>query len=142
MQEHLDRLAPLGDTDRPAAVSAARTLVEATVKAVLVELGEPVEETADVPAFVKQTNRALSLDPRGVAPTATGAEIAVRLLGNVAQVPVGLARLRNEYGPDHGRTRPAVGLHTHHAHLAVDAAATYCRFLLATLADRRPEPKP
>lgn len=137
VQEHLDRLGRLGDTDPPAAVSAAKALLEATVKGVLVELGEPVEETADIPALVKQAHQALSLAPRGVAPTATGAEIVVRLLANLAQVPTGLARLRNEYGPDHGRTRPAVGLYPRHAQLAVDAAAAYCRFLLATLADRR-----
>jgi len=146
VQEHLDRLARLGDTDPPAAVSAAKALVEATVKAVLVELGEPVKETADIPALVKQANKALRLDPRGVAPTATGADIVPRLLANVADVPIGLAQLRNEYGPDHGRTRPAVGLHPRHAQLAVDAAAAYCRFLLATLADRRdtapPAPAP
>jgi len=142
VQEHLDRLTRLGDTDPPAAVSAAKALTEATVKAVLVELAQPVDELADIPALVKQANRALGLDPRGVAPTAAGADIVIRLLANVADVPIGLARLRNEYGPDHGRTRPAVGLYPRHAQLAVDAAATYCRFLLATLAARRDPPPP
>ena len=142
VQEHLDRLTRLGDTDPPAAVSAAKALLEATVKAVLVELGEPVVELADLPALVKRANRALGLDRRDIAPTAAGADIVNRLLANLADIPVGLGRLRNEYGPDHGRTRPAVGLHPRHAQLAVDAAATYCRFLLATLADRRASAPP
>lgn len=135
--EHLDRLTRLGDTDPPLAVTGAKSLVEATVKLVLEELAEPVSDRSDIPMLVKQANKALKLDPRGVAPTAAGAEIVVRVLANLAQVPVGLAELRNQYGPDHGRTRPVVGLHPRHAQLAVGAATTYCRFLLATLADHR-----
>jgi hypothetical protein len=50
---------------------------------------------------------------------------------------IGVAELRNEYGPDHGRSRPTVGLGPRHAHLAVGAASTYVRMLLETLDARR-----
>ncbi|MGH9292450.1 MAG: abortive infection family protein [Acidimicrobiales bacterium] len=49
---------------------------------------------------------------------------------------IGVAKLRNEYGPDHGRSRPTRGLGARHAHLAVGCAATYCRMLLETLSAR------
>ncbi|HET8788905.1 MAG TPA: abortive infection family protein [Actinomycetes bacterium] len=42
--------------------------------------------------------------------------------------------MRNQYGPDHGRTQVTV-LSPRHAHLAVGCASTYSRLLLETLAD-------
>jgi len=135
--EHFDRMAEAADRDPPLAISAAKALIEATLKSVLVELGEAVDEKAKMPALVRQATRALGLDAGVVAPTAKGAEIVQRILNNLAQVATGLAELRNLYGTDHGRSAPVVGLGPRHAHLAVGAASTYCRMLLATLHDRR-----
>ncbi|MDQ1396612.1 MAG: hypothetical protein QOG64_1871, partial [Acidimicrobiaceae bacterium] len=59
-----------------------------------------------------------------------------RVLSNLSQLAVGVAELRNQFGPDHGRTTAVVGLGPRHAHLAVGAASTYCRMLLETLAAR------
>ena len=56
----------------------------------------------------------------------------MRVLSNLSQVAVGVAELRNEYGPDHGRTRPTGGLGPRHARLAAGTARTYCQFLLDT----------
>lgn len=134
--EHLDRLDTAALDDPPLAVSAAKALVEAVCKRVLRELGEPVDEKADLPVLVKQANKALALEPKGVAPTAPGAETVKRILANLATIPIGLAELRNQYGPDHGRSAPTVGLHRRHAQLAVGCAATYTHFLLDTLSDR------
>jgi hypothetical protein len=102
--------------------------VEAATKLVLAELGEAFDERADVPTLVKQASRALGLDPKAVAPTAAGADIITRILGNLAQIPIGLAQLRNQYGPDHGRSTPTVGLEPRHAHLAVGCASGVSRF--------------
>jgi hypothetical protein len=136
LKEHLERMQAAALTDPPLAVSAAKALVEATCKRVLVELGLPFDEKADLPVLVKQTNKALALEPRGVAPTAPGAETVTRVLANLAAIPIGLAELRNQYGPDHGRSTPTVGLHPRHAHLAVGCATTYVHFLLDTLRER------
>lgn len=58
------------------------------------------------------------------------------MLSYLSQLAVGLAGLRHEYGPDHGRsTAPGAGLGPRHAHLAVGSAHTLCRLLLETLAD-------
>ncbi len=136
LEEHLDRLRAAALDDPPLAVSAAKALVEATCKRVLAELGSPVDERAQLPSLVKETNKALALEPQGVAPTAPGAETVTRVLGNLAAIPIGLAELRNRYGPDHGRSTPTVGLHPRHARLAVGCATTYVHFLLDTLAER------
>ncbi len=51
-------------------------------------------------------------------------------------VATGVAELRNRgYGTGHGATGARVGLHARHAHLAVNAAITWCQLMLDTLAD-------
>lgn len=134
IEEHLSRLDP---SDPPLAISAAKSLIEATCKHVLKALGTPYEEKSDIPALVKSVQKALKAHPDTVAPTARGRETIVRVLSNLSQVAVGIAELRNEYGTDHGRTRPSGGLGPRHAHLAAGVAHTYCYFLLETLDDRR-----
>jgi hypothetical protein len=86
---------------------------------------------------VKEAQRALKLHPDTLAPTAKGREITVRILSNLSQLAIGVAELRNEYGPDHGRSKVVVGLGPRHAHLAVGAATTYARLLIETLEPRR-----
>lgn len=137
--EHMERIAGCTDSDPPQAISGAKSLIEATTKLVLRELGETYDEKADVPALVKQVQVALKLHPDTLAPTAKGVETVKRILSNLSQVAIGLAELRNEYGPDHGRTN-AVPLRPRHAHLAVGCASTYCRMLLETLDTRRSRP--
>lgn len=132
--EHIDRIARVMDTDPAQAISGARALIEATTKLVLKQLGVAYDEHADVPALVKAAQKALGLHPETLAPTGKGSETVRRILSNLSQVAVGVAELRNEYGPDHGRTRATV-LSPRHAHLAVGCASTYARMLLETLDD-------
>lgn len=135
--EHLERIAASTDGDPALAISGAKALIEATTKLVLVELGQEFDEKADVSALVKAAQKALALHPETLAPTKPGAETTRRILSNLSQLAIGVAELRNQYGPDHGRTTAVVGLRPRHAHLAVGASTTYCRLLLETLADRR-----
>lgn len=137
INEHLHRLDQTGDADPPLAISASKSLVEATCKHVLEELGVTYDDRAEIPELVREVQRALKVHPDNVAPTAKGRETIVRTLSNLSQLVIGIAELRNEYGPDHGRTRPTSGIGPRHAHLAVGAAQTYCRFLLETLRERR-----
>ncbi|CAN5506637.1 hypothetical protein BH10ACT1_BH10ACT1_11770 [soil metagenome] len=138
--EHLERIAATTDSDPGVAISGAKALIEATTKLVLAELGEPYDERADVPALVKAAQKALLLHPDSLAPTKPGVDITKRILSNLSQLAIGVAELRNQYGPDHGRTTAVVGLRPRHAHMAVGAASTYCRMLLETLAARTHEP--
>lgn len=135
IETHLHRMTEAMDADPALAISQAKAAVEATTKLVLKEMGQPFDEKADVPALVKQAQKALGLHPETMAPTSKGAEIIKRMLSNLSQLAVGLAELRNEYGPDHGRSASVGGLAPRHAHLAVCAAHTYCRLLLETMED-------
>jgi hypothetical protein len=135
--EHLDRITDAAEDDPATAISAAKALIEATTKVVLTELDVDFDKKADVPALVKAAQKALKLHPETLAPSAAGAETVKRILSNLSQVAIGVAELRNEFGPDHGRTKAVVGLGPRHAHLAVGCAVTYCRMLLDTLSARR-----
>jgi hypothetical protein len=54
----------------------------------------------------------------------------------VSTIAAGLAELRNRgYGTGHGAAGARVGLRPRHAHLAVNAAFTWCQLMLDTLAD-------
>lgn len=133
--EHMERINNTMDTDPASAISGAKALIESTAKLVLDELGQTYDPKADVPELVKLGQKALRLHPSQVAPTTKGAESTVRILSNLSQLAIGVAELRNEYGPDHGRSAPIVGLGHRQVHLAVGAASVYCRLLLETLAD-------
>lgn len=137
IREHLERIAAAMDTDVPVAISAAKALIEATTKTILTEMAVEFDERADVPALVRAAQKALQLDGSSLAPSAKGSETVKRILSNLSQVAIGIAELRNEYGPDHGRSSPTLGLGPRHAHLAVGSAATYCRMLLETMDARR-----
>jgi hypothetical protein len=139
IHEHMDRISGCMDTDPQQAVSGAKSLIEATTKLVLNELAQVYDEQANVPALVKRVQIALKLHPDTLAPTARGTDTVKRILSNLSQVAVGVAELRNEYGPDHGRT-VAVPLGPRHAHLAVGCASAYCRMLLETLEARLQAP--
>lgn len=137
---HPERISESADTDPGVAISGAKALIEATTKLVLAELSVDCDERVDVLALVKAAQKALALHPKSLAPTKLGAEITKRVLSSLSHVALGIAELRNQYGPDHGRPKAVVGLRARHAHLAVGAASTYCRMLLETLALRRQSP--
>jgi Abortive infection C-terminus len=77
----------------------------------------------------------LGLDPStGSGPD--GSDAVRRILGAVTTIANGLAELRNRgLGTGHGPVTARVGLGTRHAHLAVNAALTWCQLMLDTLAD-------
>lgn len=134
IEEHLARINP---SDPPQAISSCKSLIEATIKHVLEELGETYDDKASIPSLTRQVQKSLKVHPDIISPTVKGQETIVRILGSLSHVSVGVAELRNEYGMDHGRTRSSQGLGPRHAGLAFGAAQTFCRFLLETLADRQ-----
>ena len=84
------------------------------------------------------------------APGPTPVRGIKRILGAVTTIANGLAELRNRghgHGTGHGPATARVGPRPRHAHLAVNAAITWCRLMLDTLADpdapwRRQPPAP
>lgn len=117
-------------------IGAAKELVEATAKHVLLELGEEVPENAHLPALSKMALGKLKLHPEAIAPTTKGAEVMAKILGSLGQTAGGLAELRNlGYGTGHGSGRRIKGLAHRHAEFAARAAIAYTKFVLDTLND-------
>lgn len=132
---HMGRLARL-EQEPEEMIGAAKELVEATVKHVLIELDGAVPPNQDLPGLTKLALTKLGLHPTAIAPTAKGAEIMMRILGGQAQTAPGLAELRNlGYGTGHGQGRRVKGLKRRHAELAARSAITFTAFILDTLHD-------
>lgn len=135
IEDHLRRIQLSVQSDPGQAIGAAKELIESTTKLVLVTLEVPFNDRADVPALVRQAQAALALHPDSLAPNTKGAESVKKILGGLSGIAIGVAELRNLYGTGHGKAQRTRGLGPRHAQMAVDAASTYCRALLATLAD-------
>jgi Abortive infection C-terminus len=136
IREQLDRIQRAIADDPALAVGSAKELIESTAKVVLAERGLPVNDKDDLPKLVRRAQQALGLDPSSAAPGPDGTDAVKRILGGVSTIASGLAELRNRgYGTGHGAAGARVGLHARHAHLAVNAAFTWCQLMLDTLAD-------
>ena len=119
----------------PLAVGSAKELIESTAKVVLSERGQLFDDKADLPKLARAAQLSLGLDPStGSGPD--GSDGVKRILGAVTTIANGFAELRNRgLGTGHGPATARVGLGTRHAHLAVNAALTWCQLMLDTLAD-------
>jgi hypothetical protein len=136
IREQLDWIQRAIADDPALAVGSAKELIESTAKVVLVEHGMTVSERVDLPELVRQAQQALSLHPSSVVPGPDGTDAVKRILGGVSTVAAGLAELRNRgYGTGHGPAGARVGLRARRAHLALNAAFTWCQLMLDTLAD-------
>ncbi|WP_250284017.1 MULTISPECIES: abortive infection family protein [unclassified Frankia] len=135
IREHLDRIQRAVIDDPALAIGSAKELIESTAKVVLTERGLPVNDKDDVPALIRQAQQALDLHPSAVTPGPDGSEAVKKILGAVSGVAVGVAELRNRAGTGHGPAATRAGLRPRHAHLAVNAALTWCQLVLDTLAD-------
>lgn len=136
IQEQLDRIQRAIIDDPALAIGSAKELIESTAKVVLTERGRPVNDKDDLPALARAAQEALGLHPSTSSPGPDGSDAVRKILGAVTTIATGLGELRNRgYGTGHGAAGPRVGLHPRHAHLAVNAAVTWCQLLLDTLAD-------
>ncbi|MFE6727771.1 hypothetical protein ACFVDN_07735 [Streptomyces californicus] len=68
----LERVRRFGADYPDDAIGAAKQLIEATAKLVLLKRNLPVDERQDLPALIKQARQALHLHPAAVPPTRTG----------------------------------------------------------------------
>lgn len=137
IREQLDRIRRSANDDPALAIGTAKELVESTAKIVLIELGHPVDDRADLPELAKAAQLALGLHPTAVPSSDPDSSDGVRrILGAVTTIASGLAELRNRgHGTGHGPATARIGLRPRHAHLAVNAAITWCQLMLDTLAD-------
>ncbi len=130
--DEIDRILASLDDDPEDAVTASRSLVESTCKAILEELGEPVSDKDDLPVLYKKTAVALGIDP-----TQHEAGIHKQILQGLVSTIQGLAEVRNVLGDAHGKRRSAARAKPRHARVAAGAAWTVSTFLVETLAECR-----
>ncbi|MFE5806218.1 abortive infection family protein [Streptomyces sp. NPDC056491] len=136
----LERVRRFGAEYPDDAIGAAKQLIEATAKLVLLKRNLPVDERQDLPALIKQAQQALHLHPAALPPAREGgspdnADSIKRILGALTSAAIGVAELRNRYGTRHGRLAAPTGLGPRHARFAVGTASTWCELMLDTLAD-------
>ena len=126
----VDRIFAAAETDPEDAITAARALVETVGKAVLADLGKPVDDKWDLPDLYKRVAMELKLDP-------VLHEVVFRqTLQGLVSVVQGLAELRNKLGDAHGKGRGAVRAKPRHARLAAGAAMTIAAFVVETFEER------
>lgn len=135
IREGFERIRRAIGDDPALAVGSAKELIESTAKVVLTERGQPFDDKSDLPKLARAAQLSLGLDPStGSGPD--GSDGVRRILGAVTTIANGLAELRNRgLGTGHGPATARVGLGSRHAHLAVNAALTWCQLMLDTLAD-------
>ena len=105
------------------AVGAAKDLVEAACKMLLVRAGEPATAGGALPALFGTAYRAVATDPLDPA-----SNLGRSLTATVQR----LAELRNLAGAGHGHASPPV-VHARDARLAAGAATSTTAFLLSTV---------
>jgi len=116
------------DSDPDGAITAAKNMVEATLKKVLDEEGVAYTKKDDLPNLYGKVCAALELSPSGYAE-----EPYKRILGGVVTTVNGLANLRNEFGDAHGRGKSSAPKPLpRHARLAVGEAGTLSMFIAET----------
>jgi len=136
IREQLGRIQRAFVDDPALTIGSAKELIESTAKVVLRERGVHVNDKADLPELVREAQRVLMLHPSSITPGPDGSDAIKKILGAVSTIATGLAELRNRgYGTGHGAATTRIGLHSRHAHLAVNAALTWCHLMLDTLAD-------
>lgn len=114
------------DTD--GAITAARSLMEATCKHVLDVCGVAYDNGETLPALYRKAATELHLG----ADQHT-ADALKQVLGGCASVVHGLAAMRNALGDAHGKGRTSERALPIHAGLAVNLAGSVASFLLQTL---------
>lgn len=136
LQDHLDRSRRTITLDPPAAIAAAKELVESTLKLILDETRVEYANGEDLPRLYKKVSVELKLNRESVPDSVRGSEAAQKILGKLTTTVSNLAEMRNQLGLGHGRTSPSPAL-GRHARLAFNAAVALVEFLLDTWHARR-----
>jgi hypothetical protein len=132
LRQQIDRIRNAIDDDPDLAIGTSKELLETTCKTILADYGVTADSNWDLTRLVKEARAVLKLVPEDVPDSAKGAETIKRILGSLAQIPQGIAELRNLYGTGHGKDGAFRGLATRHARLAAGCATTLASFLFET----------
>lgn len=119
--------------DPEGAITAARTLLETTLKYVLDQEGIAYDTKDDLPALYKSVSKLLNLSPGG-----HDEELFKQITSGLTSVITGLGRMRNQYGDAHGKGARDYSAEPRHTELAVNLAGSLCTFLIETHRACRP----
>lgn len=122
--------------DPEGAITVARTLLEAVIKRILDECGEPYADKDDLPKLYSSVSKVLAL-----APSQHTEEPIRAILGGAMSLVNGIGTLRNRLSDSHGRggklpVRPS----PRHASLAVNTAGAIATFLVETYQEKQRRP--
>jgi hypothetical protein len=113
--------------DPAGVVTAAKSLLEATMKYILDEEGVTYSKQDDMTELYKKTKKVLNLDPAN-----HNIDTFKQILGGVTSVVQGFSNLRNEYGDAHGKGSDSFNPEARHAELALNLSGALCVFLVDT----------
>lgn len=123
-------------TDPEGAITAARTLLEATCKHILEDADLAISDKWDLPKLYSETAKHLSLSP-----SQHTEDTFKRILGGCQSVVENLGGLRNKISDAHGGGRKKVRPAERHAALAVNLAGSMSMFLIDTWTVQRAKAK-
>ena len=122
------------DLEPEAAVTAARSLLESTLKTILDDSGEDYAEGDDLPKLYGRVQKVLKLSP------AEQTEDRFRaILGACTTIVKELGSVRNRHSDAHGAGRKRYRVAGRHAALAVNLAGAMALFLIETYEARQDE---
>lgn len=98
LRDHLDRVRRTITSDPPAAIAAAKELVESTLKVILDETGVEYSNGEDLPRLYKKISAELKLNKESVADSTKGSQAAQKILGTLTTTVFNLAEMRNQLG--------------------------------------------
>ncbi|MFH2069318.1 MAG: abortive infection family protein [Candidatus Omnitrophota bacterium] len=137
LRQQIDRIRNAIEDDPDLAIGTSKELLETACKTILADYGVTADVNWDLTRLVKEVRVVLELVPEDVPDSAKGSETIKRILGSLAQIPQGIAELRNLYGTGHGKDGAFKGLATRHARLAAGCATTLASFLFETHESRK-----
>lgn len=134
--EQINLMVDMQEKNPTEAIGKAKELIESCCKTILDEHKVNWDKTWDVNKLSGQTMLCLGLMPEKIDDQHPAANIAKALLGNLQQVAIRMAELRNPFGSGHGKSASFQALPPRYARLAVGASVTLTRFLWDTHEER------
>jgi len=132
INDEFERALATVESDPPAAVTAACSLVESLCKVYIDDevLNHPSKQT--IKSLWKVVANDLGFDPKAVSD-----DDLKRILSGLSSIVDGIGSLRTHAGSAHGRGRTKYRIEPRHARLAVHAAHTLAVFVLETWETRK-----
>ncbi|MBQ6481087.1 MAG: abortive infection family protein [Anaerolineaceae bacterium] len=136
LSSQIDLMLDMQEKNPTEAIGKAKELIESCCKTILESSGIQYDKNWDLNKLSGQTMLQLGLMPDNIKGTNSVDIIAKALLGNLQQVALRMAELRNPYGSGHGKSASFKSLPVRYARLAVGSSITLVRFLWDTYSEK------